>query len=121
MLHYSTINDKFRPIFNHRLWQVKLCKNKKIVLANLTSGNLLNPDGKTAANKYIIVDMMTDQISNWALNVIPRNNIPRDGASINEVWKKLCLFFNMESIGSLLNEVWNVSLEPYESPQDLYT
>ena len=121
MLYNLTLNDNFRPYLTIEFGKKTRAKPNRDLLGDLTSENTPDPEGKTAADKCVIVDMMLDQISNWTLNVIPRNDITRDCGSINEVWQKLRLFFNYETTGALLNEVWNVSREPDESPQALYS
>ena len=121
MLYNLILNDNFRPYLPVQFGKKTRAKPNRDLLGDLTSANLPDPEGKTAADKCVIVDTMLDQISNWTLNVIPRNDITRDCGSIDEVWQKLRLFFNMETTGALLNEVWNVSREPDESPQALYS
>ena len=74
----------------------------------------------TAEMKCVVVDQMLEQISNWTLKVIPRNDVTRDCDSLESVWHKLRLFFNMDVTGSLLNEVWNETRKPGESPQMFY-
>ena len=61
---------------------------------------------KSREDKAAEVDMLLDQISNYA-EIIPRNDIVKDSASLDEVWQKVKLFFNLQTSGALLNECWN--------------
>ena len=73
---------------------------------------------KSKEEKAVIVDLMLDQIANWA-SCIPRNDITRDCRSLNDVWSKIRQFFNKQITGSLLNDVWNVKRQSDETPQAL--
>ena len=46
---------------------------------------------KAKEDKALEVDLMLDQIANFA-ECIPRNDIVRDSASLEEVWQKIKLF-----------------------------
>ena len=74
---------------------------------------------KAKEDKALEVDLMLDQIANFA-ECIPRNDIVRDSASLEEVWQKIKLFYNLQSSGSLLNECWNIRRLPDETPQALF-
>ena len=74
---------------------------------------------KTKEEKCIEVDIMLEQIANYATN-IPRQDITKDSASLSEVWQNIRQYFNIQQSGSLLNEVWNVKRDYEESPQALF-
>ena len=74
---------------------------------------------KSREEKAMEVDMLLDQIANYA-ECIPRNDIVRDSASLDEVWQKIKLFYNLQMSGSLLNECWNIKRLPDETPQALF-
>ena len=77
-------------------------------------------NGLTARAKCIQIDMMLEQIANWA-NVIARNDIVRDCESLDKVWQVIRLFYNLQTTGSLLNEAWNIKRAQDETPQALYS
>ena len=74
---------------------------------------------KSREEKVIEVDLMLEQIANYATN-IPRQDITRNSASLAEVWQNIRQYFNIQQSGSLLNEVWNIKREYEESPQALF-
>ena len=79
--------------------------------------------GDTAVSKEaqcIQVDMMLEQIANWA-DLIPRNDIVRDCTSLDNVWQVIRRYYNLETTGSLLNQAWNLVRQPDESPQALFS
>ena len=65
------------------------------------------------------MDILLEQIANFA-PTIPRNDIVRDSASVQDVWGKIRLYFNLEKSGALANECWSVKRKPEESPQALF-
>ena len=78
-------------------------------------------DGKqTAEQKCAVVDFMLDTISQY-LPKIPRNDIVLDCSSLRDVWEVVRLHSNIESSGALLNEAWNITRMPNETPQALYS
>ena len=115
ILYHLSLNEDFRPYLQINFGK----KTKHSPLRNLRDDT--EPGGATAETKCIIVDQLLEQLSNWTLNIIPRNDVTRDCASLEAVWQKLRLYYNMESTGSLLNEVWNIVREPDETPQALYS
>ena len=70
-------------------------------------------------DKCYLVDMILEQIANFCAN-IPRYDITHDSFSLNEVWNKIRLYYNLEKSGALLNEVWNITRKEDESPQALF-
>ena len=88
-----------------------------------TNGSIVTPAReeivKTREDKAYDVDLMLDQIANYA-ECIPRNDIVKDSESLEVVWQKIRLFYNLQSSGSLLNECWNIRRLPDETPQALY-
>ena len=85
----------------------------------------LKPSGtgdavKTAEAKCSEVDMMLSQISQFC-PIIPHNDIIRDCATLDEVWQVIRLHSNIETTAALLNDCWNISRKPEETPQALYS
>jgi hypothetical protein len=74
----------------------------------------------SAEEKADIVDLLLEQISNYAPTV-PRNDIVKDSKSLKEVWTKIKLHYNKQQAGSLLNECWKVKRESDETPQALFS
>ena len=74
---------------------------------------------KSREEKATEVDLMLDQIVNYSGSV-PRFNITKESASIEEVWQKVKLHYDLQLTGSLLNECWNVRRESGETPQVLF-
>ena len=77
-------------------------------------------NAQTAAQKCVVVDLMLDQVANWA-PLIARNDITRDCESLDQVWQVIRLFYNLQTSGALLNEAWNVTRHHDETPQALYS
>ena len=75
---------------------------------------------QTVEEKCGIVDLLLEQISNYAPTV-PRNDIVKDSKDLKEVWTKIKLPYNKQQAGSLLNECWKVKREPDETPQALFS
>ena len=75
--------------------------------------------GQTAEEKCEIVDFLLDSIACY-LPLIPTDDILKCG-SLNAVWKLIRIHSNIEATGSLLNGVWNVTRQPDESPQALWS
>ena len=74
---------------------------------------------KTKEDKAVEVDILLDQIANYA-STVPRNDITKESDSLAEVWKKIRQFYNKQQTGSSLNDVWNVRREADETPQALF-
>ena len=74
---------------------------------------------RSKEDQVVDVDLLLDQIANYA-PMIPRNDIVRDCGSLDEVWQKIRLYYNLQSTGSLLNECFNIKRQPEETPQALY-
>ena len=77
------------------------------------------PTGQTAEDKCEIVDFLLDSIACY-LPLIPTDDVLKCG-SMNDVWKLIRIHSNIEATGSLLNGVWNVTRQPDESPQALWS
>ena len=118
--YHLGLNEAFRPFLGLKFGKKSRAKPYRDLKGDLTSNNQPDPQGMTAEMKCVVVDQMLEQISNWTLKVIPRNDVTRDCDSLESVWHKLRLFFNMDVTGSLLNEVWNETRKPGESPQMFY-
>ena len=76
---------------------------------------------KSKEERAEVVDLILDQICNYCVDVIPRNDLARDCASLNEVWQKIRMQYNKQRTGSLLNDTWNIRRELDETPQALYS
>ena len=74
---------------------------------------------KSVDTKCAEVDILLEQIANY-VPLIARNDIVKDCASLNDVWQKIRLFYNIQTSGSLLNSCWNIKRNVDESPQALY-
>lgn len=74
---------------------------------------------RSKEDKTFVVDLLLDQIANFA-PMIPRNDIVRDSASVQEVWQKIRMYYNLEKSGALMNACWSIKRKPEESPQALY-
>ena len=121
ILYHLSQNAGFQAYLTVIFGKKTRAKPNRDLKTDLKPDGDVDPSGKSAATKCIQVDMMMEQISNWCLNVVPRNDITRDCESIDAVWQKLRLFYNMETTGSLLNDTWGVVREPDETPQALYS
>ena len=66
------------------------------------------------------VDLMLEHIAQYCPK-IPFNDIAKDCASLDEVWQVVRLHSNIETSGALLNNAWNITRLPNESPQALYS
>ena len=74
----------------------------------------------SAADKCQVVDFMLATIHQYTPK-IPFNDICRDCGTLEEVWQVIRLHSNINTSGALLNEVWNITRLPNESPQCLYS
>ena len=78
-------NEEFRPFLEDDFeWGKKSATRQYRSLTTDTSGT----NQKTAAQKSALVDLLLSQIANWS-PLIPRNDIIKDCASLNEVWRFL--------------------------------
>ena len=64
MPYNLTLNDNFLPFLTTNFGKKTRAKPHRDLLGDVTSAKLLDPEGKNAADKCVIVDMMLDQISN---------------------------------------------------------
>ena len=109
-------NEEFRPFLEDDFeWGKKSATRQYRSLTTDTSGT----NQKTAAQKSALVDLLLSQIANWS-PLIPRNDIIKDCASLNDVWQRIRLFYNLQTTGAFLNECWNIKRGQNESPQALY-
>ena len=77
------------------------------------------PTGQTAEEKCEIIDFLLETIAQYC-PLIPHNDIVNQG-SLEDVWQLIRLHSNIETTGGLLNSVWNITREPNESPQALWS
>ena len=75
---------------------------------------------KSKEDKCAIVDFLLDTIAQYCPK-IPHNDIVNDCASLEEVWQVIRLHSNIETSGALLNDIWNITRQPDETPQALYS
>ena len=69
----------------------------------------------SAADKCQVIDFMLATIHQYTPK-IPFNDICRDCGTLEEVWQVIRLHSNINTSGALLNEVWNITRLPNESP-----
>ena len=94
--YHLSLNEDFRPFLNCTFGKKTKTSPLRSLKDDLTDKGEPDPRGMTAETKCIIVDQMLEQLSNWTLNIIPRNDITRDCASLEAVWQKCRLYYNME-------------------------
>ena len=82
--------------------------------ASGSGGDLVTP-----ADKCMVIDFMLQEIAQYCPK-IPNTDITRECASLEEVWQVIRLHNNIETSGALLNDVWNITRQPNETPQDLF-
>ena len=118
VIYHLGLNAEFKPYLADTVtWGKKSKANPNRNLQNDTVGDM--NVRKTAAEKSVIVDLLLSQIANFC-PLIPRNDIVKDCADLNAVWQRVRLFYNLQTTGAFLNECWNITREPDESPQALY-
>ena len=74
----------------------------------------------TAEERCHSVDFMLDTICQFTPK-IPHNDIYKDCRSLAEVWEVVRLNSGIETSGALLNDAWNITRSPNETPQELYS
>jgi predicted aspartyl protease len=128
VLYHLRINEEFRPYLNTAFGKKTranpsrdLTDDQEIRVIKDEAGDDVQTTVITDSkeNKCYIVDILLEQIANFA-PTIPRNDIVRDSASVQDVWGKIRLYFNLEKSGALANECWSVKRKPEESPQALF-
>ena len=124
IIYSLRLNKDFQPYLTDgfifgRKTRAKPCRDlTDDIKTEKVNGEDVDTITKSKAEKAVIVDLMLDQIANWA-SCIPRNDITRDCRSLSDVWSKIRQFFNKQITGSLLNDVWNVKRQSEETPQAL--
>ena len=128
VLYHLRINEEFRPYLNSVFGKKtkaspsrELTDDTEIRIIKNTAGNDVQTTIITNSkeDKCYTVDTLLEQIANFA-PTIPRNDITRDSASVQDVWGKIRLYFNLEKSGALANECWAIKRKPEESPQALF-
>ena len=120
------LNPEFKPFLQEGFQFGKKTKNKPYRdLKNDTKVEKVGDEFittivRSAEEKADIVDLLLEQISNYAPTV-PRNDIVKDSRSLKDVWSKIKLHYNQQQAGSLLNECWKIKREPDETPQALFS
>ena len=74
----------------------------------------------TAETRCNDVDFMLEQIAQYCPK-IPHNDIVKDCGSLDDVWQVVRQHSNIETSGALLNDCWNLTRNPNETPQALYS
>ena len=121
MIFYLRQDAEFRPYLKGGVtWGIKTGPTSNRQLHN-DPGLSADPPtgGLTAADKCEIVDFMLETIAQYC-PLIPHADIFRCG-SLNAVWQVIRLHNDIESSGVLLNSLWNVTRQPNESPQALWS
>ena len=117
------MNEEFRPylVAGFRWGKKSRLKETRdlVDIPEVKTEGVVTTPKKSKEERAIEVDLMLDQIANFA-PVIPRNDVIKDSATMDEVFQKIRLFYNLQSTGSLLNECWNIKRLPEETPQALY-
>ena len=62
---------------------------------------------------------MLNQIANW-FPVIARQTIVKGSTSVNEIWQKIRLHFNIQKPGSQFLDLAAITLQSDMRPEDLY-
>ena len=128
VLYHLRINEEFRPYLNSTFGKKTKLNPTRDLEDTTEQQTLKNEEGenvratviiKTKEDKCFEVDTLLEQIANFA-PTIPRNDIVKDSASVQEVWGKVRMYFNLEASGALANECWQVKRKPEETPQALY-
>ena len=74
---------------------------------------------RTAAQKAATLELMLDQIANFA-PVLSRRSIVSDSTSLAYVWQALRLHYGFHSTGGNFIDFVNIELKPEERPETLY-
>ena len=77
-------------------------------------------DGKSATEQCEEIDFLLSTIAQFCPK-IPYNDIVLDCGSLDDVWQVVRLHSNIETSGALLNNAWNITRSPNETPQALYS
>ena len=116
ILYNLSLNPNFAPYLKVGFKFGKKTKDKPS--RDLTDS--VGDDALSKEAKCITVDMMLTQVANWA-EVIPRNDIVKNCETLDQIWQVIRLYYNLQTTGSLLNETWNLTRQPDETPQALYS
>ena len=128
VLYHLRINEEFRPYLNSHFGKKTKHSPTRDLEDTTEQQTLKNEQGqdvratviiKSKEDKCFAVDTLLEQIANFA-PTIPRNDIVKDSGSVQEVWGKVRMYFNLETSGALANECWQVKRNPEETPQALY-
>ena len=120
MIFYLRQDSDFKPYLRKDVvWGRKTGPTSNRNLHNDAGVSENPPVGQTAAEKCEIVDFMLETISIYC-PLIPQDDIFRC-ESLDAVWKVIRLHNDIESSGVLLNSLWNVTRQPNESPQALWS
>ena len=94
-------------------------KWEKKTRANPTRGLRSDPDGLTAAQKVVSLELMLGQIANFC-PIISRNSIVKSSTSLEQIWQTIRLHFGFQSTGGHFLDFADIKLEADEKPEDLY-
>ena len=114
VLYQLRLNEDFRPYLKDGVLFGKKSKTQPSRQCTDDTRTETNDAGeevvtvvRSKEDKCLIVDLMLDQIANFAPN-IPRNDITRDSASLKQVWEKIRLYHNLEKSGALMSECFDI-------------
>ena len=83
----------------------------------LTAGS--GDNAKSAKQKAVILNMMLGTIAGYA-TVISRQYITEEALCLNDIWKRLRIFYGFRKSGSLILDLPNFHLEEGESHESLW-
>lgn len=126
ILYHLRLNEEFRQYLKEDTEFGKKSKQQPCRLFRDTLQTRKDNEGhdvvsvkESKEDKCFIIDLLLDQIANFA-PLIPRFDITRESASLQEVWQKVRLYHNLQKSGALMNEIWNMSRKDDELPQALF-
>ena len=89
------------------------------LLPDLLADNAADPNGFTAAQKVLNLELMLDQIANFC-PVISRRTIVNDSTSLLSVWQAIKLHFGFQTTGGNFIDFVDIKFAPPERPETLY-
>lgn len=119
LIYRMSLNVDFQPFLERGFaWRKKTAAHPT---RGLTADVAPVPEGqrKTAAQKNTLLELMLNQIANWC-PVIARQTIVNGSTSLNDIWQKIRLHYNIQKAGSQFLDLASIKLQPDERPEDLY-
>ena len=114
-------DENFRPLFNNGVtWTRKTKRDASRGFVDDTAETVTDAaKRKTANQKAEILDLLLEQIANFA-PIVSRRAIVNDSTSLNSVWQTLRLHYGFHSTGGNFIDFININLRPDERPETLY-